>query len=353
MRFPVKRPKNFAAALALAAFVLVLAGCGKAAPAKLVPIGAGLHGPKGLHASVYASGIVHASAFAFDRQGRLWVAASGSDTHGSDGIYLVAHAGATPVKVISGPKGPLGLLWYGQELIVSSLGKVTAYFGLEGTHFNAQVVLVRGPKGGGENNNIVLAPDGRLLMGISASCDHCAPPTKWSGSVVSFNPNGSGLKVYASQIRAPFGLAFYPGTSNLLVTMNQRDDLGAKTPGDWLAQARQGQDWGFPDCYGQLTKACAGSPKPIAVLGKHAAAGGVTVLTTELDGKFDGSALVAEWNLGKVLRVPLKQSGTTYTGAALPFITGIANPLPVITSGNAVLIGDWASGTIYRISAAG
>jgi glucose/arabinose dehydrogenase len=332
--------------------LVALAGCGKSAPAKLVPIGAGLQGPAGLKATVYATGIVHASAFTFDHQGRLWVTASGSDTHTTDGVYMVASAGAKPVKVISGLKGPLGLLWYGQELIVSSLGKVTAYIGLEGNTFLQAVTLLKGPKGGGENNNVILAPNGRLLMGVSASCDHCTPPTKWSGSIVSFKPNGSDLKLFASRIRAPFGLTFYPGTNDLLASMNQRDDLGAKTPGDWLALVREGENWGFPNCYGQATKACAGEPKPIAVLGAHAAAGGVAVLTTQLADKFAGSALVSEWNLGKVLRVPLRQKGTTYTGTAVPFLTGIKNPLPVITaSGGAVLVGDWTTGTIYRISA--
>lgn len=352
VRFPIERPKKLRALLLLAV-VLLAAGCGKSAPAKLVPIGAGLEGPSGLKATVYATGLVHASAFTFDAKGRLWVTTSGSTTHGTDGVYMVARAGAKPVKVISGPKGPLGLLWYGQqELIVSSLGRVTMYFGLQGNHFGGQVVLLRGPKGGGENNNLILAPDGRLVMGISASCDHCTPPTKWSGSIVSFKPNGSDLKIYASRVRAAFGLTFYPGTSDLLASMNQRDDLGARTPGDWLAYVRPGENWGFPACYGQVGAACAGVPKPIAVLGKHAAAGGVTVLTTQLGGKFGGSALVAEWNLGKVLRVPLTKTGTTYTGTAVPFLTGIANPLPVIGApGGAVLVGDWSSGKIYRITA--
>ena len=38
---------------------------------------------------------------------------------------------------------------------------------------------------------------------------------------------------------------------DLLVTMNQRDDLGDQTPGDVLAVVQVGQAWGFPDCYGE------------------------------------------------------------------------------------------------------
>jgi glucose/arabinose dehydrogenase len=350
VRFREARAERFLSVLALLAVVLLATACGTTAPAELVSIGAGLRGPSGLNATVYATGLTHASAFAFDARGRLWVTTSGADTHGSDGVYMVAKAGARPVEVVSGPKGPLGLVWYRNELIVSSLDRVTAFSDLRGDRFGVRKTILVGPPGGGENNNLVLAPDGRLLMGISASCDHCTPPTKWSGAVVSFRPDGSDLRLYAGRIRAPFGLAFYPGTRDLLASMNQRDDLGARTPGDWLAVVRDGQSWGFPACYGQADSACASVPKPVAVLGKHAAAGGVAVLTSQLGGRWSGSALVAEWQLGKVLRVALHRHGSTYTGTVTTFLTGIANPLPVTTTADgAVLIGDWSSGRIYRI----
>ena len=327
------------------AVVSLAVGFGRSGPVKLGPIGAGLDGPQGWKATVYATGLTHASAFAFDAGHRLWLTTSGATTHGSDGVYMVARAGTRPVKVVPGPKGPLGLVWLGQTLVVSSLGRVTAFTGLHGNRFGHRTTILTGPPGGGENNNLVLAPNGRLVLGVSASCDHCTPPTKWSGSIVSFKTDGSDLRLYARRIRAPFGLAFYPGTSDLLVSMNQRDDLGAHTPGDWLAFVRQGQSWGFPACYGQTGTACAGVPKPLAVLGRHAAAGGIAVTR-------DGAVIVAEWKLGKVLRVTLRKTGSTYTGAAATLLTGIANPLPVaIASDDAILVGDWSSGKIYRIAA--
>ena len=330
-------------------------GCGgnstQAAGGDLVSIGAGLHGPSGLRATVYARGITHVSAFAFDERGRLWATASGATGHAGDGVFLVAHRGAHPVRVVTGPKGPLGLVWVGTSLYVSSLGAVTRFSDLEGTRFRDRRTVLRGPVAGGENNNIVRAPDGRLLMGISSTCDHCVPPSHWAATIVSFRPDGGGLVTFARGIRAAYGLAFYPGTSKLLATMNQRDDLGARTPGDWLALVRRGENWGFPACYGQGGEACRGVPAPIAVLDKHAAAGGVAVLTTELGGSFDGSALVAEWQTGKVQRVALERTATGYRGTARPFLTGITDPLPVATTADgAVLVGDWSTGTIYRIA---
>ena len=92
-----------------------------------------------------------------------------------------------------------------------------------------------------------------------------------------FRPDGSDLRIFARHIRAAYGLALVPGTSAVLATMNQRDDLGARTPGDWLALVRQGQDWGFPACYGQGGSACAGVPEAGRGARRHAAAGGVAL----------------------------------------------------------------------------
>jgi glucose/arabinose dehydrogenase len=295
----------------------------------LVSIGADLRGPAGWHASLLAQGLPLVSAFAWDPQGRLWATASGANTHPHDGVFVIK--GGKPVKRVY-LRGPLGLVWLGRTLYVSSLGLVTAF--PNGRSSERRTVLV-GPKGGGENNNLVRAPDGELVMGVSASCDHCVPPSRWSGSIVSFRPDGSGLRLYARRIRAPFGLAFYPGTNRLYATLNQRDDLGAKTPGDVLARIRDGDERRFPGCYDQGGAACAGVSKPVAFLDPHAAAGGVAFL--------DGVAYVAEWNRGKVLRVTLDGRVTTA-------LTGLRNPLPVAVRGGMLYVGDWGTGRIYRIA---
>ena len=95
--------------------------------------------------------------------------------------------------------------------------------------------------------------------------------------------------------------------------MNQRDDLRDATPGDWLAVVRDGQSWGFPQCYGQGGTVCKGVPQPIAVLDKHAAASDVTIVTGQLGATVGTAALVAEWAKGAVLRVPLAENGPTST----------------------------------------
>jgi glucose/arabinose dehydrogenase len=345
-------------ALALAASSLVIAGCGSSAAtgsapkqtAGLVSIGAGLKGPAGLKATVYAKGPETTAAFTFDPQGRLWVSAAGLETHAHDGVYEVARAGASPVKVISGLDDPLGLAWYQGRLYVASVGRVDVYSDFSGTRFTKHSELIAGPAAGAENNLLVMAPDGRFLMGITATCDHCRPNSKYAGAIVSFAPDGDDLHVYASRIRAPFGLAFYPGTSDLLVTMNEQDNLGAQTPGDALALVGEGEDWRFPECHDQGGTACEGVPQPTAVLDKHAAVGGVAIVTGQLGPTLGTSAIVPEWTQGKVQRVALSRSGSGFSGTVTPFLTGIAHPLAIaLTPDGSLLVGDWQTGTVYRI----
>jgi glucose/arabinose dehydrogenase len=191
-----------------------------------------------------------------------------------------------------------------------------------------------------------------MLMGISASCDHCTPKSKYSAAIISFRPDGSDLRVFASGIRAPVGLAYYPGTSDLFVTMNQRDDLAANTPGDWLAVVKDGDNWKFPACYGQSTTACTGVPQPVAVLDKHAAAAGVVIVTGQLGASVGTAALVAEWAKGEVLRVALDKTGRGYRSKVTTLLQGVANPVAeILTKNNSLLVGDWTSGKIYEVSA--
>lgn len=338
--------------------LLALGGCGSSdshlsaagSPSVLVPIGAGLKGPAGLRASLYAQGPPTTAAFAFDSRGRLWLAAAGLENYAHDGVYVIAKAGAPAVRVVSGLKNPLGILWHDGKLYVASLGRVDEFSDLHRTHFTQHQKIVNGPVAKGENNLLAIAPDGRLVMGVTATCDHCIPRSPFSGSIVSFRPNGSDLRLYATRIRAPFGLAYFPGTSELFASMNQRDDLGARTPGDWLGLVKEGQNWGFPGCYGQGGSACAGVPAPVAVLDKHAASGAVVIATGQLGASMGTAALVAEWQSARVLKVALTRTGSSYKGSVTQLISGIEKPLALaLAPDGSLLVGDWSTGKIYRI----
>jgi glucose/arabinose dehydrogenase len=92
-------------------------------------------------------------------------------------------------------------------------------------------------------------------------------------------------------------------------------------------------------------------PNTTAVLDKHAAVSGVTIMTGRLGSTFGTSAIVAEWALGKVQRVALGKTGDRYRGVVTTFLTGLKNPVAVnMTADGALLVGNWTTGTMYRIA---
>ena len=92
-------------------------------------------------------------------------------------------------------------------------------------------------------------------------------------------------------------------------------------------------------------------PKPTAVLDKHGAVGGVAIVTGQVGASIGTSAIVPEWNVAKVQRVTPRGSGSEYKASVSPFLVGIANPLAIaLAPDQSLLVGDWATGTIYHIS---
>jgi len=137
---PMSASPRIAAAVVGAAFLVSACGTSTSGDA-LKPIGSGLQGRNGMHATVYARGIRQMSAFALDSRGRLWVTRSGATTHVDDAVYVVPRRSATPVKVVSSIRGPLGLVWAESSLYVSSLDGVYRFSGFDGTRLMVFEVL--------------------------------------------------------------------------------------------------------------------------------------------------------------------------------------------------------------------
>ena len=91
-------------------------------------------------------------------------------------------------------------------------------------------VIIRGLPSGGNHplKSIAVAPDHSLYVGLGSSCNACASDTTAAivrGSVYRFNPDGSGMQLFAQGLRNPEGLAFLPGTGQLWAAVNNRDDI--------------------------------------------------------------------------------------------------------------------------------
>ena len=102
------------------------------------------------------------------------------------------------------------------------------------------------PKNGHITRNIAFGPDGGLYLALG-SRDNISD-YKPGAQVFKINADGS-MSEFASGIRNPVGIAFAPGTSNLVVVTNERDGLGDELPPDYLTTVKQGGFYGYPYAY--------------------------------------------------------------------------------------------------------
>jgi glucose/arabinose dehydrogenase len=320
----------------VAAFVTALA----------LPAAPAIHVPPAFRAELYASGLQHPTAMAFGPDGRLYV------TEDVGNVVATAAGSSRPRVVASGLRVPLGLAWIGQRLVVSEEGRLER-FDLSGTRLVGRRLLVGGLPYGEHQQDAVVVRNGRLFVGSGSTCDACPQRDRRSAAILSLRPDGSDLRVVASGLRNPYGLALQPGTNRLYATVNGQDKLGQWQPAETVVLVRQGARYGWPGCWADWTRhrlagSCRGVTAPVAYLEPHSSADGAAF--------WRGALYVAEWGEyyshrhGRyVVRIALDASGTH--GRVTRFATGFTHPLAVLAAPDgSLLVSDWQRGTIYRIS---
>jgi glucose/arabinose dehydrogenase len=239
------------------------------------------------------------------------------------------------------------------------------------------------PSGGHHRSrDIVFSPDGKKMF-VSVGSDQNVddvPTEKNRADILELNPDGSGLRVYASGIRNPVGIAINPTTGELWCSVNERDGLGNNLVPDYITHVQDGGFYGWPWWYmgGNQDPRMAGKhPElkdkvitPDVILQPHNA----SLEMTFYDGKqfpaeYSGDIFASEhgsWNRApragyEVIRVPLHQTGHA-TGEYEDFLTGFVvddqsvwgRPVGVaVAPDGSLLVSDDASGSIWRVSYAG
>ena len=67
--------------------------------------------------------------------------------------------------------------------------------------------------------------------------------------MLELNPDGTGMRVYASGLRNPVGLAVHPESRELWAAVNERDMLGDELVPDYLTAVKEGAFYGWPYAY--------------------------------------------------------------------------------------------------------
>jgi glucose/arabinose dehydrogenase len=299
---------------------------------------------------------------AYGPDGRIYV----TQTEGA--LVSITRGTKKPRVLARGLRTPLGLAWLGRKLFISEQGRLERTVLSRGRLVKRKVLVSGLPFGEHQQDNVVVGRHGRLYLGSGSTCDACRERDRRSAAVLSLRPDGRDLRVYASGLRNPYGLAVQPGTGRLYATVNGQDNLGTNSdpePADTLVLLRRGANYGWPRCWAdartlRLAGRCNGVSAPAAYLEPHASADGLAFYTGKsFPPAYRGNLFVAEWGQydsrrfgRRVVRVELGPGG--HAGRVVPFASGFQHPLALLVDRRGgLLVADWASGIVYRIQADG
>jgi len=226
--------------------------------------------------------------------------------------------------------------------------------------------------------NVAFAPDGKRFFVAIGSESNIGEDPLPHASVQSFAADGSDQKTYASGLRNPVGIAFYPGTNDLYTVVNERDGLGDGLVPDFLTRLQEGGFYGWPYAYighhpqpdfPSRPAMVAKTLTPDLLFQSHSAPLGLVFYEGSMfPAEYKGDAFVAlhgSWNSAeptgyKVVRVPFKDgrpqgyyenflTGFWLEGMSPAQVWGRPAGLAVAADGS-LLIADDAGGVVWRVS---
>jgi glucose/arabinose dehydrogenase len=362
------------------------------------PAGAQLRVPSGFKIEEYASGFSYPRYLLTAPDGDLFVTESNEnsvkvlrDTNG-DG-----KPDFTETFADSGMNKPFGIAFYPpgaepQFLYVANTNGIVRFPYRNGD------TKARGPveklsaelsgggllRGGGHwTRDIAFSPDGKKMYvsigSMSNVSDNAAEADR--ARIFEFNPDGTGQNVFAWGIRNAVGIKFRPGTNELWMSTNERDELGDDLVPDYISGVRRGGFYGWPWFY-------LGNHQDPRHKGKHAELAEKVLVPDVLVQShsaplnlcfYDGEQFPAEykgdifaafhgsWNRErrtgyKIVRVPFDKATGKARGDYEDFVTGFVTPegnvwgRPVgitVAKDGSLLFSEDANKTIWRVSYVG
>ena len=346
--------------------------------------------PPGFKVGLYASGLHNPRILRRAPNGEIFLAETSA---GDIKVFRGMTADGKPREVktfATGLNTPFGIAFYPlgrnpQWVYVANMDSVVRFPYRNGD------LQARGPAqhlddlpsgGHHRSRDIVFSPDGKKMFVSVGSHENVdvSPIEKDRADILEYNPDGTGMRIYASGIRNPVGIAIDPKTGELWCSVNERDGLGNDLVPDYITHVQAGGFYGWPWWYmgphqdprfpGQRVDLKNKVITPDVILQPHDA----SLEMTFYDGKqfpkqYQGDIFAAEhgsWNRApragyEVIRVPLHQTGHA-SGEYEDFLTGFVvdasnvwgRPVGLVTAHDgSLLVSDDGSGSIWRVTYVG
>jgi glucose/arabinose dehydrogenase len=347
--------------------------------------------PAGFKVELYADGLDMPRVIKVAPSGDVFVAESGA------GRIRVFHGAATgkPESSVfaANLNRPYGIAFYPrgsnpQWIYVGDTDEVVRFPYRNGA-LKAQGPaqhLIDLPHGKGHGTrDLSFSADGKTLFVAVGSASNVDDPDTTPGerhraNILAFDPDGSRMRIFASGIRNPSGLAVDPRSGELWCSVNERDGLGDNLVPDYITSVREGGFYGWPWWY-------IGAHQDPRHAGKHAELEQVVLIPDVLlqphnaslqimfyEGRqfppeYSGDIFAAEhgsWNKAvrtgyEVIRIPRHQTAHA-TGEYQDFLTGFVlpngqawgRPVGIATAPDgSLLVTDDGSNSIWRVAYVG
>ena len=309
---------------------------------------AGVAVRSGLEVEVVADDLNGPTQFVLAGDGSLLVAEiNGGENDGSGRVVRVEEDGTRSV-VLDDLDKPTGIALIDDELWVMERDRLTRGR-LDGTR---RVVAEDLPNNGRSEGTLTVLPDGRLLYDTSGS-KRGSTVVPGSGRLFTVDPGDpEAVPVeYASGFKHAY--AHVVDATGVVWTTEMTDGRFDELPAaDEVVAVVEGADHGWPWCvgdnrpvaeFGGTATLCNAAPPSQAVFAPSATPTGLTVSPFA-----DDTLWVALWNERRVVAVAADPSERPAPVGEV--LTGLGRPQHLVTIGEAVLLSDFAAGTILRIT---
>ena len=251
----------------------------------------------------------------------------------------------------------------------------------------AEKILTTPPQGYNNHwtRNLLASPDGsKIYVSVGSGSnvgENGMENETHRADILQMNPDGSGMREYATGLRNPVGMDWNPITEELWTAVNERDELGDGLVPDYATSVKEGGFYGWPySYYGQLEdprwsedpheELVDEAIVPDVPLGAHTASLGLVFYTKDaFPANYRNGAFVGQhgsWNRStfsgyKVVFIPFDAQGAPQPPQ--DFLTGFiadepagkvwGRPVGVSQAPDgALLVCDDDAGIIWRVSAA-
>jgi len=173
---------------------------------------------------------------------------------------------------LEGLHSPFGMALVDDQLYVANTDALLRFpYARGATRIDAQggkvVDLPGGPINHHWTKNVIASPDGSRLYVTSGSNSNVAEngmaAERHRAAILEVNPQSKSLRLFASGLRNPNGLAWQPDSGQLWTTVNERDEIGSDLVPDYMTSVQDGGFYGWPYSYfGHHVDQRAKPPRP-------------------------------------------------------------------------------------------